>query len=429
MSKSQRKIFCQQLASWFEASEWHYTTLIAASIESVVHLPDDVDELINDLLQAFPVKPELALIDDFLQQQTRIKEWFAYSVDTPKSVVFNLRAPQVDTLTSIDLPVLATVGDLASWLGLSATELDWLVEYKRRDKNTDKRLQHYHYSTVSKRRGGFRLIESPKSVLKQAQRQIHDIILSQLTIHSSAHGFRENRSCRTHAQLHIAKHYLFQFDLAHCFQTIQWRQVYSIFLGLGYSKKVAQYLTGLTTHRCHMENQLFHVLDEPQRKRIKQRHLPQGAPSSPALSNAALYQLDKRLQGLAQSLHLQYSRYADDMAFSGNTYRDWGFFAPLVGSICLEEGFELNYRKSRCIKAHQRQKLTGIVVNQKINIDRRDYDQLKAILTNCVRHGLESQNRAGRDDFRAYLLGKIHYVSSISHNKGCKLKTIFDRIH
>ena len=98
--------------------------------------------------------------------------------------------------------------------------------------------------------------------------------------------------------------------------------------------------------------------------------------------------LDKRLQGLAKSLKLRYSRYADDLAFSGNTHRDWRFLEPLIGSICLQEGFELNYRKSRIIRSHQRQKITGVIVNQRANIDRRYFDRLKAILNNCVRYGV-----------------------------------------
>jgi len=141
-----------------------------------------------------------------------------------------------------------------------------------------------------------------------------------------------------------------------------------------------------------------------------------------------MHELDKRLDSLSKSLKLQYSRYADDLAFSGNSHRDWRFLEPLIGSICIEQGFELNYRKSKILHAHQRQKITGVVVNQGANIDRRYYDRLKAILTNCIRHGVESQNIERHKDFSASLLGRIMFVTSLNKNRGEKLMALYRQI-
>jgi len=274
-----------------------------------------------------------------------------------------------------------------------------------------------------------RLIESPKTLLKRVQRQLYSGILIKIPVHEAAHGFKPNRGCLTHAQNHSNKEYLFTFDLINCFQSIEWYPVYRVFRDLDYSKEIAKYLSCLCTNRFNGSRSLLAMLNQGQRKRIKQRHLAQGAPTSPVLSNLVMRILDKRLNGLAKSLDLDYSRYADDLAFSGNKHRDWRFLEPLVGSICLEEGFELNYRKSRIVRSHQRQKITGIVVNQGANIDRRYYDQLKAILTNCVRHGVEAQNVGQHDDFQAYLFGRITFVESLNKNKGQKLLSLFRQIH
>ena len=116
------------------------------------------------------------------------------------------------------------------------------------------------------------------------------------------------------------------------------------------------------------------------------------------------------------------------LAFSGDVHRNWKFLESLVGAICLEEGFTLNHRKSRCLRPHQRQILTGVVVNEKTNIDRRYYDRMKAVLTNCARDGLDSQNHSNHQDFKAHLLGCLQFVKSLSSKKGAKLEAIYNRI-
>jgi len=152
------------------------------------------------------------------------------------------------------------------------------------------------------------------------------------------------------------------------------------------------------------DKSLLTDLDNEQRKKIKQRHLAQGAPTSPTLSNLVMYKLDKRLDRLANSLELNYSRYADDLAFSGNEHRDWRFFEPLIASICLEERFKLNHR------------------------DRRYFDQIKAILTNCIRHGVESQNITGHHNFQSHLLGQVIFVNSLNKSRGEKLLKLYQKI-
>ncbi len=428
MGVNQRKYFCRHLASWLYASEWHFTTLLAITIESVDRLPDDADQLVNDLLQTYPNRPSIENISNYLSINQRVINWFNYG--NPKPGVKSICLERFVSTHEIDknIPPLENSVDIAYWLGISLNQLSWLTDTWRRDSNALARFNHYHYSLVAKRHGGMRLIESPKRLLKQIQRQINLKILSHIPVHDAAHGFCQQRSCVTHARNHSGKKYLLLFDITHCFHSIHWLAVYRVFIKSGYSESVANTLACLCTHQFNSNKSILYKLDPGQCERIKTRHLPQGAPTSPALSNIILYQLDKRLSGLADSLQLKFSRYADDLAFSGNRHRDWLFLESLIASICMEEGFALNHRKTRILKSHQRQKLTGIVVNKTPNIDRRYYDKLKATLFNCLRFGMDSQNREQHDNFQAHLLGRINYVSALNHRKGEKLRSIFNQI-
>ncbi len=159
-------------------------------------------------------------------------------------------------------------------------------------------------------------------------------------------------------------------------------------------------------------------------------HLPQGAPTSPALANLTAYRLDCRLSGLAKTAGAIYTRYADDLAFSGNEGFNRGVerFAAHAAAIALEEGFSVNHHKTRIMRQGVRQQLAGVVVNRKGNLRRRDLELLEATLTNCVRGGPGSQNRERVPDFRAHLQGRIGFVEMVNPAQGQRLRTLFDAI-
>jgi hypothetical protein len=161
-----------------------------------------------------------------------------------------------------------------------------------------------------------------------------------------------------------------------------------------------------------------------------QPHLPQGAPTSPALANLCAYRLDCRLVGLAKSAGASYTRYADDLAFSGGAEFEKGVerFSVHVAAIAMEEGFRVHHRKTRIMRQGVRQHLAGMVVNRHLNVARSDFDRVKAILTNCVRLGCESQNRTGHPQFRLHLEGKVSFVEMVNPARGERLRTIFERI-
>lgn len=145
-------------------------------------------------------------------------------------------------------------------------------------------------------------------------------------------------------------------------------------------------------------------------------HLPQGAPTSPILANLAAYHLDCRLQGAARKLGFNYTRYADDMAFSSE-WREPEAIAALnrqVKRIVGEEGFALNDTKYRAMSQAARQQLAGVVVNKKQSLRKAEVKQLEAILYNCARFGPQSQNRQGHPHFRAWIEGKLAHVRHLA---------------
>ena len=201
------------------------------------------------------------------------------------------------------------------------------------------------------------------------------------------------------------------------FSSIPASRIHALFTHIGCAAHVARLLTGISTHRTPWrelntpENRARIQFD--QRQRLNSAHLPQGAPTSPALSNLCAFRLDLRLDALAKALNATYSRYADDLVFSGERTLLSGAqrFHIQVAAIALEEGFRLNTRKTRFMGAAQRQKITGLVVNRHPNIPRQDYDHLKAVLHNSVVHGATQQNRGELPDFRAHLFGKIKCIA------------------
>jgi retron-type reverse transcriptase len=338
-----------------------------------------------------------------------------------------------DNLITFPLPPLPTVKDLRLWLGLFDHELAWFADAQRRQgKVKETRLHHYRYQWIEKRSGPPRLIEIPKPRLKMIQRQILREILNRVPSHPCASGFLRGRSIKHFVEPHTGKAVILHMDLKDFFHTVPVSRIGALFRRLGYPWAVAQLLQGLTTHASSssLAGDSFHALPWEIQKRLSDKHLPQGAPTSPTLANLAAWRFDCRLQGVANRFSLDYTRYADDLAFSGNRelLRLAPFLKGLIGAIAIEEGFEINHRKTRVQTQAQAQHLGGMVINQRPNLPREEFDRLKAILHNCVRWGPQSQNREGVADFKAHLAGRIAYAVWLNPVKGERLKRLWQRI-
>ncbi len=308
------------------------------------------------------------------------------------------------------------VGRAGRLLELEPNQLDWFADCQRRERSAVvEPLRHYRYRWVTKRSGSLRLLEAPKPRLKRLQRRVLDGILAHIPPHDAAHGFRPGRSVLTFVGPHVGRTIVLKMDLRDFFATITAARVVALFLTAGYPEPVARVLAGLCTNTVPRAILAHAGGSGAERERAQaaaiwragqlygRPHLPQGAPTSPALANLAAYRLDARLAGLARAAGADYTRYADDLVFSGGEdfARSIGRFPTHVAAIALEEGFAVQHRKTRVMRRGCRQRAAGVVINDKINMPRDDYDRLKAILCNCVRHGPQGQNRAGVPDFRA----------------------------
>jgi hypothetical protein len=336
-----------------------------------------------------------------------------------------------------DLPAIETTGDLARWLSLHPSELEWFGDLKGLCRKLDRpKLHHYHYRLLPKRSGGVRLLETPKSELKELQRRILSEILDGIPVHPSVHGFAKGRSIATFAAPHIAKTVVLRLDLDHFFPAFPAARIQALFRTLGYPEPVADRLGGICSNSAprslwrERPSDLSPRTWNETRTLYMRPHLPQGAPTSPALANLMAFRLDCRLAGLARSAGAMYTRYADDLAFSGGPdfQRAVERFSAHAAAIALEEGFAVNHHKTRMMRRGVRQSLAGIVVNERLNLRRRDLERLEAILTNCARRGPASQNRENHPNFRAHLEGSIGYVEMINPEKARRLKTIFHSI-
>ncbi len=325
---------------------------------------------------------------------------------------------------------LPTVGALANWLGLRDRELQWFADCLGREADAPPGpLRHYTYHRVQKIGGKGRLLEAPKPRLKALQRRILHDILNHIPPHDAAHAYRRGRSLAGFVAPHAGRRLVLRMDLRDFFPSLRRSRIQALFQTVGYPPAVARLLTGLCTNTAPCD--AWRLVDDlTSRERLRSPHVPQGAPTSPALANLCAYHLDCRLAALAEAAGARYTRYADDLSFSGGEAleRVARRFHVAVCRVALEEGFEVHTRKTRFMRQGVRQQLAGVVLNVHPNVRRDRYDRLKAILTNCVRQGPHAQNREARPDFRGYLRGWIAHIAMFHPPRGRRLLQLFDQI-
>lgn len=317
------------------------------------------------------------------------------------------------------LPIWHDAKDVAAALGISIARLRWLT-YHRHGAT----LVHYHRYGIPKKTGGIRAISAPKPALDAAQRAILEKVLAKLAPSEVAHGFVAERSVVSNASPHVGRAVVVNLDLRDFFPSISFRRVKGLFQKLGYNEHVSVVLALLVTEPPRvpalLDGKSMHVA-------LGERVLPQGACTSPAITNAICRRLDARLGGIARALGYRYTRYADDLTFSGD---DPQKLAPLLGVVrkaIVSEGFVEHGDKTRVMRKGARQEVTGVVVNRKLSLPREERRALRALLENCARHGLASQNREEREDFPAYLRGKVAWACMVDPTLRAKLLPALER--
>jgi retron-type reverse transcriptase len=318
--------------------------------------------------------------------------------------------------------VLATPTDVAKALGVSIPKLRWLAFHSEAAER-----MHYVRFTVPKKSGGTRELAAPHRELAAAQRWIFQNILQLLPTHPAAHGFVKGKSIRTNALPHVGRHVLVNADLKDFFPTITFHRVCGAFEQLGYSPAAATILALICTESprrtVEYAGKVFHVA-------TGSRALPQGACTSPALSNLIARRLDSRLAGIATKLGWQYTRYADDLSFSADAEAEpvkrTGYLLALIRHIAQDEGFAVNEKKTRVLKRSTAMAVTGVIVNRRPGIRRREVRRLRAILHNAKKYGLAGQNRGNHPNFLSQLRGKIELVRMINPSQAQPLLQAFE---
>jgi retron-type reverse transcriptase len=294
------------------------------------------------------------------------------------------------------LPCWRDERELAAALDLSVGKLRSLATHR-----VAERRPQYVTFEIPKRSGGTRRIHAPKRTLMQVQRKLLALLIQRLPMHEAAHGFRKGRSIKTGAQMHVGKRVILKLDVHEFFPSITFARIRGYLVAMGYGYEVACSMAVLCTEA---QRQPVQVAGELVHVPVGQRHAPQGAPTSPGLSNAICMRLDRRLWGVARKHGFLYSRYADDMTFSGD---DVSVVAKLCASaiaILRSEGFEPNRHKTRVLRRGRSQRVTGVTVNEKLGLSRKERRRIRAAI----------HQAGGSAQADARLRGKLSYVRMLN---------------
>ena len=313
-------------------------------------------------------------------------------------------------LLSVEKPV-----DLAKLLKKSFFQIEELIN------NPD-----YRKFYLRKKRGGYREITAPAPELMLVQKRLNYYLQARyLCIRpDQVHGFVANprylgKSCNIveNARSHVGRKHILNIDLREFFPSISARQVREVFMSdiFGFNEDIATSLALLVTFAGR---------------------LPVGAPTSPVISNFVCLALDRELQDLSEKRHFTYTRYADDITFSADHPFTEDHLREIETTV-EKHYFRINHDKTRITGANRKQTVTGLVVNERLNIDRRMLKKIRAMVHDCTRNGLEqaaknhlgirgASDRAMTKWFIDRLGGYISFVGQVRGTKDPvykKLKT------
>lgn len=301
-------------------------------------------------------------------------------------------------------PELTDERAILAYLGISQAELKKIWWYRHR---------MYSQFDISKRSGKVRTITAPDRRLKIIQRKLAPLLDQLYRRRQPVHGFVQERSVKTNAEAHGRRRFVVNLDLQDFFPTITENRVSGLLRAVGVDRRVSEIVARLC---CNMG------------------HLPQGAPTSPVLSNMICYRLDSDLLQVAKDARAIYTRYADDITFSsyqpptplfeavvpaaGRFSPD--LLAPQLSSAITSNGFVINPDKVHYAERNSRRMVTGVKINAGLNVDRRYIRRIRAMLHSIEKLGLaDAQAKhdasGGKGALAAHLRGKITYIA---HLKG-----------
>ena len=244
---------------------------------------------------------------------------------------------------------------------------------------THKAVNHYRFFSIGKKGGGEREIASPRFFLKTIQYWIKSYVLCHLKTHESCHAYLRGRSIISNAEDHVGKKFVANVDIENYFGSINRNHVFRLLRKNGIGEKLSNTVADIVT------------LDGV---------LPQGAPTSPDISNAFLLEVDDKLTKLSEGYNLKYTRYADDMTISGNSRGDIQSVIRRCSILLAEYGLKLKAEKTRIASDKTSQRVTGLLVNEKIQPPKEFRKKVRAIFHNASKHPEHFVDRL--DELRGY---------------------------
>ena len=316
-------------------------------------------------------------------------------------------------LARFGLPRLETAEQIAQAMGITVSALRFLAFSRSTSQVT-----HYVRFEIPKKTGGTRRISAPMPRLKRAQRWVLDSILDKVALHDASHGFRKARSIVSNARPHVGADVVLNLDLKDFFPTLEYKRIRGMYRGLGYGEAAATIFALITSEpevdEVELDGQTFYVANGA-------RRLPQGAPTSPAITNIVCRRMDARLAGAAHKLGFTYTRYADDLTFSGPKSADVGAMLDRIRVIATDEGFAEHPKKTRVLRRGRRQEVTGVVVNQQLGVDRETLRKFRALLFQIAKDGPAGKTWGASSDVFASAIGYANYVRMVDPAKGASL--------
>jgi len=322
---------------------------------------------------------------------------------------------------------LETIEDLLHLLNYAKTiifgnkahafELKQLTYYA----NINVNKKRYVTFSVKKKSGSERTIHSPVGGLKAIQRSLNLILQTIFKPHSAAKGFVLGQSIKDNAKVHIGNHYVYNVDLKDFFYSVDQARVWKCLqlapFNLGSkmepnSEHKNLIIVNLISALCCTSIEVERIVRPGVVEKVKRNVVPQGAPTSPVITNVVCQRLDFLLTGLAKRFGLKYSRYADDITFSSshNVYSPNGDFEVELNRIIVDQNFAINESKTRLQRQGTRQEVTGLVVNENVNVKQSYIKKIRAWLYLWERYGYEKSYRFFLND---YIFDKGHIKEGI----------------
>lgn len=286
---------------------------------------------------------------------------------------------------------------------ISVKDIYYHCNPNKRFEDGIKRPRYYHF-TIPKKSGGTRSISSPCNGLKSILTYLNILFQGVYETPTCVYGFVPGRNVTDNAKVHVNQNYVFNIDLQDFFPNFHQARVWKCLQlePFGFNKEVATVIAGL----CCMRKPEAH--GEPKSLANSDYILPQGAPTSPILTNILCRRLDRKLNGLAKRFGLNYTRYADDITFSSsnNVYQEGSEFRQELSRIIESENLRINLKKTRLQKKDDRQEVTGLTVNEKVNVSRCFVRDIRQILYIWGHHGLPEAEKCFNRHYRSVKVGK-----------------------